>query len=36
MADAAEPGTIFATENTFRLTEGYFSFDSPGKREKST
>jgi class 3 adenylate cyclase len=29
----AEPGTTFVTEETFKLTEGFFRFESLGKKE---
>jgi len=29
----AEPGTTFVTEDTFKLTEGFFRFEALGKRE---
>jgi len=32
MESLAEPGTTFATENTFKLTEGYFRFEALGEK----
>ena len=32
MEDLAEPGTIYVTESTFKLTEGFFRFEAIGKK----
>jgi len=33
MEQLAEPGTTYVTEDTFKLTEGYFRFEALGERE---
>jgi class 3 adenylate cyclase/predicted ATPase len=33
MEQLADPGTTFVTEDTFRLTEGFFRFEALGERE---
>ena len=33
MEQLAEPGTTYVTEDTFKLTKGYFRFEALGKRE---
>jgi len=33
MEGLAEPGTTFVTEETFRLTEGFFRFEALEKRK---
>ena len=33
MEQLAEPGTTYVTENTFKLTEGYFRFEALGDKE---
>jgi class 3 adenylate cyclase/tetratricopeptide (TPR) repeat protein len=33
MEGLAEPGTTYVTEDTFKLTEGYFRFEAMGERE---
>ena len=33
MEGLAEPGTTYVTENTFKLTEGFFRFEALGKRK---
>lgn len=33
MEGLAEPGTTFVTEDTFKLTEGFFRFEALGERE---
>jgi predicted ATPase len=33
MEDLAEPGATYVTEETFKLTEGFFRFESLGERE---
>ena len=33
MEGLAEPGTTYVTEDTFKLAEGFFRFESLGKRE---
>ena len=33
MQTLAEPGTIYVTENTFKLTEGLFRFEALGKKQ---
>ncbi|MGC8659518.1 MAG: adenylate/guanylate cyclase domain-containing protein, partial [Desulfomonilaceae bacterium] len=33
MEQMAEPGTTYVTEDTFRLTEGFFRFEAPGEKQ---
>jgi class 3 adenylate cyclase len=33
MESMAEPGTTYVTENTFKLTEGYFRFEALGEKQ---
>jgi class 3 adenylate cyclase/tetratricopeptide (TPR) repeat protein len=33
MESMAEPGTTYVTENTFKLTEGFFRFEALGRKE---
>jgi hypothetical protein len=33
MEGLAEPGTIYVSENTFKLTEGFFRFEALGEKE---
>ncbi len=33
MEDIAEPGTTYVTQDTFKLTEGFFRFEALGERE---
>jgi class 3 adenylate cyclase/tetratricopeptide (TPR) repeat protein len=33
MEDLAEPGATYVTENTFKLTEGFFRFEALGEKE---
>jgi class 3 adenylate cyclase/tetratricopeptide (TPR) repeat protein len=33
MEELAEPGTVYVTEDTFKLTEGFFRFEALGERQ---
>jgi class 3 adenylate cyclase len=33
MEKLAEPGTIYVSEDTFKLTEGFFHFEALGERK---
>jgi class 3 adenylate cyclase/tetratricopeptide (TPR) repeat protein len=33
MEELAEPGTVYVTENTFKLTEGFFRFEALGEKQ---